>query len=30
LSLAGKRDRSRTACHSTAKDENFVLQSDLI
>ena len=25
-SLAGKRDRSGTACHSTTEDENFVLQ----
>jgi len=26
-SLAGERDRSGTACHSTTENENFVLQS---
>ena len=29
-SLAGQRDRSRTARHSTTQDENFVLQRNLI
>jgi hypothetical protein len=29
-SLAGERDRSGTACHSTTKDENFVLHGNSI
>ena len=29
-SLAGERDRSGTACHSTTEDENFVLQRNPI
>jgi hypothetical protein len=29
-SLAGERDRSGTACHSTTQDENVVLQRSLI
>jgi hypothetical protein len=29
-SLAGQRDRSRTARHSATKDENFVFERNLI